>query len=241
MERTEFQKKKKKILKIIAIVLTSLLLIASIIAIVYIRFGIAGLLQNPVAKSLFGIDRQQNLNVPSIAAQEKKSLSQILGYDIETVDREDLTSSRSLDMTLSPQEATYLMNALLRDKKSLENLQISATADGELEVSAVADVELVCEMFGEDKETVESSVGPLPEKVTIYAAVLPQTVSETSSIESFKIGQLEIPKNIYSGLSGYVDQGVDMLFTSAFGIDLDDLSVKDGKITVSGKFPAPKP
>lgn len=239
MERTEFVKKKKKALKIIAVTLTVLLLVVSVIAIIYIRFGIAGLLQNPIAKSIFGIDKQQNLAIPTIAQQEIDDISDVLGYDIDSADREELKSTRKMTLTSSPQGMTYLMNALLINKDSLKNLQVNATESGELEVSAVADVTLVCEMIGQDKETIESSVGKLPDQVTIYAAVIPGTKTGTTSITSIKIGQIGVPGGIYSAINGYVDDGIDLLFTNAFGIDVEDISIEDQKITIVGGFPAP--
>jgi hypothetical protein len=239
MERVEFLKKKKKVLKIIAVTLTVLLFILSVIAIVYIRFGIAGFLQNPIAKSVFGIDKQQNLGLPTIAQQEIDDISDVLGYDIGATDREDLTSNQKASLTASPQGMTYLMNTLLINKDSLKNLQVNATENGELEVSAVADVTLVCEMIGQDKETIESSVGKLPDQVTIYAAVIPGTKTGTTSITSIKIGQIGVPGGIYSAINGYIDDGVDLLFTNAFGIDVDDISIDDQKITIVGEFPAP--
>lgn len=239
MERVAFLEKKKKVLKIITVTLTVLLLIISVVVIIYIRFGIAGLLQNPIATSVFGLDKQQDLAIPSIAAKEIEDIKEELGYDLDTIDREELASTRKMSLTASPQGMTYLMNAFLIDKDSLKNLQVNATEDGELEVSAVADVELVCEMIGEDKETIESSIGKLPDHVTIYAAVIPSTETNTSSITSIKIGQIGVPGGLYSAINGYIDDGIKLLFTNAFGIDVEDISIEDQKITIAGGFPAP--
>ena len=239
MERTKFQSKKRKILKIVAISLTALLVVAGIVVLLYIRFGIAGLFKNPITSAALGLNKQQELAIPTISSEEKTEISNAIGYDIETVDRSKLTSAKEVELTVSPQGAAYLMNAMMKNKDTLENLQIATTTDGKLEISAIADVELICETVGEDKATIESTIGELPDKVPVYSAILPNHEDGSSSISSIKIGNITVPGNLYTSLNGYVDEGLNLFFDNALGIDLDNIKVEGGNVIISGTFPAP--
>lgn len=231
--------KKHKILKIIGICLVTVICLFGIVGYIYLRYGIAGLIQNPIATNVFGLDKQQQLGTPTITTEEKSKINDAIGYDLETTDRASLTSTKNIDLSVSPQGMTYLMNALIENKETFKNLQIATTKEGELEISAVADVGLICDIIGQDKELVESTVGPLPDKVTVYTELSPNHQTDSTTIDSIKIGQLKVPANLYASINEGVDDGLDLFFSKALGIDLDYLAVENQNITIRGNFPAP--
>ena len=239
MKREEFNHRKSKILKIVAVSLIVVVCIAGILGFIYLRFGIAGLIQNPIATSLFGLDKQKDLDISDITKDEKSEINDAIGYDLGTIDRASLTSTQNLELTVSPQGLVYMMNALIENKETFQNLQIAATEDGKLEISAVADVGLICDIIGQDKELIESSVGPLPDKVTLYTALNPAHDTGGTTIDSIKIGQVKVPSSLYGSINAGVDDGLDLFFSEALGINLSYLSVEDQKITLRGLFPAP--
>ncbi len=239
MEREEFNQRKSKILKVVAVSLIVVVCIAGILGFIYMRFGIAGLIQNPIATSLFGLDKQKDLDTPDMTREEKSKINDAIGYNLETLDRASLTSTRNLELTVSPQGMVYLMNALIKNKETFQNLQIAANQEGKLEISAVADVGLICDIIGQDKALIESSVGPLPDKVALYTALNPDHQADGTTIESIMIGQVQVPSSLYSSINAGVDDGLDLFFSEALGIDLDYLSVEGQKITLKGSFPAP--
>lgn len=239
MERAKFNSKKKKVLKTVAICLMVFLCIAGVLGFIYLRFGIAGLVQNPIATALFGLDKQQDLGIPTITTDEKSKINEAIGYNLETMDRASLTSTKNLDLSLSPQGMTYMMNALLENKETFQHLQIAATKEGELQISAVADVALICDIIGQDKALIETSVGPLPDKVTVYTALMLEHQTGGTVIDSIKIGQVKIPSSLYASVNDGVDEGMDLFFSEALGIGLDYLSIEGQNITIRGDFPAP--
>lgn len=239
MERVLFQKKKKKVLKTIAITLTAVLAVAGILALLYLRFGIAGLFRNAFTSSMLGLDKQQDLAVPTLAADEKERISELLGYDPSDTDESVLPSRKEMELTLSPQGASYLLSAMLKDKDALENLQIAATADGVLELSAIADIGLLCESVGESKETIESTIGDLPDTVPVYTAVSLDSSNGNSSIQSIKIGNLKVPDGFYTALNGGIDDGLDLFFDNQLDIDLDYIGVEGDHVVIRGTFPSP--
>jgi len=239
VEREKFNLKKKKVLKIAAICLTVVICIIGVLGFIYLRFGIAGFIQNPIATNLFGLDKQQQLGIPTITADEKTKINDAIGYNLETTDRASLTSTKNLDLSLSPQGMTYMMNALLENKETFQNLQIAATKEGDLEISAVADVAMVCDIIGQDKSLIESTVGPLPDRVTVYTALTPDHQTGGTTIDSIKIGQMKVPSRLYASINDGVDEGIDLFFSEALGIDLDYLSIDGQNIIIRGYFPAP--
>ncbi len=239
MERVKFQHKKKKILKIVAITLTSLLVLCGILALLYVRFGIAGLFKNSITSSVLGLNKQQDLAIPTISVEEKDEINDAIGYDPETVDRASLTSRKEVELNVSPQGAAYLLSSMLKNEETLDNLQISTTKEGALEISAIADIALICETVGESKETIESTIGELPDKVPLYSSIQPSHEDGNSSITSIKIGSLKVPDSLYTSINGYVDDGLEKFFSNALGIDLDNIGVENGNVIISGTFPAP--
>jgi len=240
MEREKFQRKKKKVLRIIAIALTISLSVLVILALVYARFGIAGLFQNPFTSRLFGLDKQQDIAMPTISNDEKNEIIKALGYDPESVSKEMLTSFKSLDLSLTPQGTAYLIKALLKNKDTIENLQIATTNGNNLEISAIADIALICDMVGENKEAIESTIGELPDKVPVYSELLTEHQSNNTAITQIKIGQVKIPNSIFTSVNGYVDQGINLFFQNALGIQLEGISVNDQSVNINGNFPSLK-
>lgn len=239
MERTEYVKKKRKVLKIVAITLGVILSLLIIIGLIYARFGIAGLFQNSITSNLLGLNKQVNLGIPTVSGDEKAAVNKMLGYDLETADKASLTSNKKLDLILTPQEATYLLTSLSKNDDTFQNLQITATTDGEVALSTVANVALACQMVGENVESIESSIGDLPDTVPVYIELAPDHEDGNSSVSKIKVGQMTVPGGIYTSINGFVDQGLDLLFENALGVDLENISVKDGQIEISGEFPAP--
>lgn len=239
MERVKFKQKKRTVLKVVAVTLVVILSILAILALVYSRYGIAGLFNNRFTSNLLGLNDQQILVVPTISLEEKAEINGILGYDPVTTDRSRLVSYKDMEFSLTPQGAAYLMNSLLKNKETLGNLQIATTQKGELEISAVADVALLCEMVGQNKESIESSIGELPDKVPVYSTLSANHQTNNSSITSIKIGDMEVPSGTYTSINGYVDEGLNLFFSNALGINLDQLSVQDQTVVISGNFPSP--
>lgn len=240
MERIEFQLKKTKVLRIIAISLTVILSISIIIGLVYARFGIAGLFQNPFISKLLGLDKQQEIVMSAISIKEKNEIIQKLGFDPETVDKKQLTSFKHIEMSLTPQGTAYLIKSLLKSKDTIQNLQIGISNTNGLEVSAVGDVALICEMVGENKAVIESTIGELPDKVPVYAELQTDNQSDNTSISQIKAGMVKIPKSVYTSINGYVDQGIELFFLNAMGIKLKELNVSDQSVNISGNFPSLK-
>ncbi len=239
MEREQFQKKKSKILKRVAILLAVFMSLFLIIALVYSRFGIAGLFQNKFLSNIMGLDKQQILTVPSITIQEEDKIKSELGFDPKTQNLSELKGHKTMTMTLTPQGTTYLMNSLLKEKNIVNNLMVSTTNKNELEISAIADVALICKMVGENKESIESSIGELPDKVPVYSTLSTNYKGNNSAITSIKVGSFDVPGSIYTSINGSIDSGLDLFFENALGIKLENISIENNQITLSGDFPAP--
>ncbi|MHB1483213.1 MAG: hypothetical protein ACYCYI_00990 [Saccharofermentanales bacterium] len=240
MDRVSFLKTKKKTLKTIAIILVVLLSVLMVFVIIYSRFGIAGIFSNPLTSRLLGLKVQQKIAIPTISANEIEEINTALGYDPTKVDTKSLDSDKDIELELTPQGATYLFNSMLKDKDMLENFQIAANEKGEIELSAIADVGLICEMLGEDKASIETTIGELPDKVPVYTEMTADYENSNSVISEIKVGNVKIPGSLYSSINGSVDEGLELFFSNALGIDLDGISVGDGQtIILSGSFPAP--
>lgn len=239
MERTKYVNTKHKVLKTIAIILLLIVSIALVFLIIYSRFGIAGIFQNKLISGILGLNKQQMLPVPTVSNTEISEIINKLGYDPAKEEISEMKSKRNLDFSLSPQATTYLINSLIKDKEVVENLQISTTNDNKIELSAIANIDTISKMVGESKESIENSIGELPDKVPVYAKLSSNYNDNNSSISSIKVGQLEIPESIYTSINGYVDEGLELFFENALGVDLEDFTIKDNMINLTGEFPSP--
>lgn len=240
MDRISYMKTKKKTLKTIAVILIVILSVIMVFIFIYSRFGIAGIFNNPLTSKLLGLKEQQKIAIPTISSNEKENINDALGYDPSKVDMESLETNKDLELELTPQGATYLLNSMLRDKEMLQDFQIATNDEGDIVLTAIADVELICGILGENIESIESTIGELPDKVPVYTEMSADHKLNSSAISEIKVGKLKIPGSLYTAINGSVDEGLELFFENALGIDLEDITVGENQtIILSGNFPAP--
>lgn len=239
MDRDVFHKKRKKILKVISIFMVVVLSVLIVFGFVYLRFGIAGIFQNPFLAGLFGINEQQNIDNSTITDDEIAKIDNALGYNLKTQDRSSFTGRATKELILTPQGFSYLISSFLSDKTTLKNLQLKASGKDELSLSAVVNVGAMAKTFGESKEVIEATVGKLPDEVPVLSTVSLQYKDKLSSIKEMKVGNLTIPDNIYTSVNGYVDEGIVMFFDNALDINLNNLRISGDNIVINAEFPSP--
>ncbi len=229
--RAEFIEKKSGILKSISIFIAVALSFVLVFICVYSRFGIAGF------AGLLGLEKQQYLNIEEFSKQEADHLESIFGVPVGMIDPKKLTGRRYLELDLTAAGMTEVINAFLIDPDTLSNLQIEISGRSVLKLSAIGNIELILSSFGESKGFVESSVGPLPDKVPVYIELYTVSSSLQAEIGELKIGATKIPKRYVRLIDPYIAEGLEMLFDKTMGIKLDGFYVENGKIIIKGEFP----
>lgn len=231
MSRAEFRKKSSRVLKAITILIAVVVTFALVFGAVYLKFGLAGF------SGLLGLTKQQMLKTEDLADEEKAYIDTELGIDLGRVTPGASGGRKKLELKLSAAGMTKVMNSFLIEPDTLTDLQIEVSGSQTLKLSAVGNVDLVLDAFGESKEFVESAIGKLPDDVPVYIELDVPDSETVPEIKELKVGATKIPGRLVSLIDPYVSEGLEMLFDNTMGIQLDGLYVEDGQIVIKGGFP----
>lgn len=208
--------------KLIAVVLMLLITISLIAA--------TGIVYIPGISEILGTNKPRDLGVKadpalfnSLLARENVKLSgPVSNYDMTA--NIQYGPAQPMDVTVSSDELTSMMQATNNEKGPLKNMQVKLGNNNQMEMSANADLQ----KYGYPVN------GPVYLKGTFEksgSGSVKVTVNEGS------FGLIPLPGNIQQQVGDGVEQGINHQLADMPGMRIDTLEIQNGQLHYSGAFP----
>ena len=208
--------------KLIAVVIVIMIIISVIAA--------TGIFYVPGVSEVLGTNKPRDLGVKAdpakfnalLARENVKLTGPASGFDL-TADIK-YGQARPMDVIVSSEELTSMMQATNNEKGPLKNMQVKLGSNNQMEMSADADLQ----KFG------------YPVKGPVY---LKGTFEKSSSgsvnviVKEGSLGLIPVPADVLQQAGDGVEQQINHQLGSMPGMRIDQLEIQNGQLHYSGAFP----
>ena len=208
--------------KLIAVVLVILIIISVIAA--------TGIFYIPGVSEILGTNKPRDLGVKadpakfnSLLARENVKLSgPASNYDLTANIR--YGQAQPMDVTVSSEELTSMMQATNNAKGPLKNMQVKLGNNNQMEMSADADLQ----KYGYPVK------GPVYLKGTLEKS---GSGSVNVMIKEGSLGLIPVPESILQQGGDGIEQQINHQLGAMPGMRIDNLEIQNGQLRYSGAFP----
>ena len=208
--------------KLIAVILVILIIISVIAA--------TGIFYIPGISEILGTNKPRDLGVKAdpakfnaLLARENVQLSgPASNYDLTANIR--YGQAQPMDVTVSSEELTSMMQATNNVKGPLKNMQVRLGNNNQMEMSADADLQ----KYGYPVK------GPVYLKGTFEKS---GSGSVNVNIKEGSLGLIPVPESVLQQGEDGVEQQINHQLAAMPGMRIDDLEIQNGQLHYSGAFP----
>jgi hypothetical protein len=208
--------------KLIAVILVILIIISVIAA--------TGIFYIPGISEILGTNKPRDLGVKAdpakfnaLLARENVQLSgPASNYDLTANIR--YGQAQPMDVTVSSEELTSMMQATNNVKGPLKNMQVKLGNNNQMEMSADADLQ----KYGYPVK------GPVYLKGTFEKS---GSGSVNVNIKEGSLGLIPVPESVLQQGEDGVEQQINHQLAAMPGMRIDDLEIQNGQLHYSGAFP----
>jgi hypothetical protein len=208
--------------KLIAVILVILIIISVIAA--------TGIFYVPGVSEILGTNKPRDLGVKAdpakfnaLLARENVQLSgPASNYDLTANIR--YGQAQPMDVTVSSEELTSMMQATNNVKGPLKNMQVKLGNNNQMEMSADADLQ----KYGYPVK------GPVYLKGTFEKS---GSGSVNVNIKEGSLGLIPVPESVLQQGEDGVEQQINHQLAAMPGMRIDNLEIQNGQLHYSGSFP----